>query len=93
MQLRLEGINKLKDYFIAEIREREIISKTLSQYIAAFHYVDKTLLVLSAISGGVSIASFATVAGATVASLGLVFLLEMEFQKHSKKEKKDKETK
>ena len=48
----------MKDYFIAETREREKMSKTLSKYIAAFDYVDKTLLVLSATSGGVSIALF-----------------------------------
>ena len=40
-------------------------SETLSKYIAAFNYFEKTLLVLSsAASNGVSIASFATVIGA-----------------------------
>ena len=39
----------MKDYFIAETR---------SKYITAFDYVDKTLLVLLATNGGVSIALF-----------------------------------
>ena len=37
------------------------MSKALSKYVAAFYYLDKTLLVLSTTSGGVSMASFATV--------------------------------
>ena len=34
-QSRLNQINEIKDYFIAEIRERELISKNLSKYIAS----------------------------------------------------------
>ena len=33
-QFRLNKINEIKDYFIAEIRERELMSKNLSKYIA-----------------------------------------------------------
>ena len=40
---------------MAEIRERETMSETLSKYIAVFDYFDIMLLVLSSISGGVSI--------------------------------------
>ena len=43
IQLRLK---KIKDYFIAEIREGEATSKGLSKYIAAFDYFDKALIVL-----------------------------------------------
>ena len=35
-QFRLNKINETKDYFIAEIRERELISRNLSKYIAPF---------------------------------------------------------
>ena len=34
------------------------MSKKLSKYIAAFDYVGKTLIVLSATSGGISLISF-----------------------------------
>ena len=34
-KFRLNEINKSKDYFNAEIRERKIMSKKLSKYIAA----------------------------------------------------------
>ena len=53
------------------------MSKYICKYIATFHYVNNTLLVLPATSGGVSIASFVTVIGATVGitstSLVLIF--------------------
>ena len=54
-QFRLRKTNEMKDYLIAEIRERETMSKGLSKYTAAFNYFDKTLIVLSATSGGISI--------------------------------------
>ena len=65
-QFRLNKINEIKDYFIAEIRETELMSKNLSQYIASFEYFDKSLIVLSVATGSISIASFATVNGAPV---------------------------
>ena len=37
------------------------MSKKLNKYIAAFDYIDKTLIVLSATSGGVSTISFTRV--------------------------------
>ena len=35
-QFRLKKINEIKDYFIAEVKERESMSKNLSKYIASF---------------------------------------------------------
>ena len=57
---RLNKINKINDYLMAKILKRETLSKTLSKYVAAFDYFDKTLLLLPATSGGVPIASFVT---------------------------------
>ena len=55
------------------------MSKKLSKYIAAFNYIDKTLIVLFASSGGISIISHASVAeipvGLASASFTLVFSL------------------
>ena len=65
-KFRLNEINKIKDYFNAEIQERKIISKKLSKYIAAFDYFDKALVVLSATSGGISVISFVSVIGGPV---------------------------
>ena len=65
-QFRLNKIKKIKDYFIAEIKKRELVSKRLTKYIASFDYFDKSLIVLSATSSSISIASFATVIGMPV---------------------------
>ena len=55
------------------------MSKKLGKYIAAFDYIDRTLIVLSATSGGVFIISLASVIGIPVwiarASFPLVFPL------------------
>ena len=45
-QFGLKKINEIKDYFLAEIRERELISKNISKYIASLGYFDKSLNVL-----------------------------------------------
>ena len=43
-QFRLNEIKEINDYFIAEIRERELMSKELTKYIASFDYFDKSLM-------------------------------------------------
>ena len=74
-QFRLNKINEIKDYFVAEIKERELMSKRLSKYIASFDYFDKSLIVLSVTTGSISIASFATVIGAPVGIISASFSL------------------
>ena len=84
-QFRLNEVNEIKDYFIADIRERELMSKNLSKYIASFEYLDKSLIVLSVATGSISIASFATVIGAPAgiigASCGFTFSITSGFVK------------
>ena len=65
-QFRLNKINEIKNYFVAEIKERELMSKRLSKYIASFDYFDKSLIVLSVTTGSISIESFAAIIGAPV---------------------------
>ena len=99
-QFRLNKINEIKDYFVAEIKERELMSKRLSKYIASFDYFDKSLIVLSVATGSISIASFATVIGAPAgiigASCGFTFSITSGFVKkvletiRNKKEKHNK---
>ena len=62
-KFRLNEINEIKDYFNSEIQERKIVGKKTRKNIAAFDYIDKTLIVLSATSGGISIMSFTSVIG------------------------------
>ena len=92
---RLNKINEIKYYFIAEIKERELMSKRLSKYIALCDYFDKSLIVLSATGGSVSIASFATVirtpVGIASASLSLAFSLSTGIVNKLLKTTRDKE--
>ena len=60
---RLDEINKIKDYFNAEIKERKYIIRKISKYIVAFDYADKVFITLSASFVTLSIASYATVVG------------------------------
>ena len=57
-QFRLNKINEIEEYFIAEIKQRKLMSKKLSKYISFFDYFDQSLIVLSLTSGGVSIVYF-----------------------------------
>ena len=74
---RLNNINKIKDYFVAEIKEIPLISKRLSKYIASFDFFDKSVIVLSVTTGGISIGSFVTVIGAPVGIASARFSLEI----------------
>ena len=99
-KFRLDEISKIENYFIEEINQRKSCSKKLSKYIAAFDYIDKILIVLSATTGGVSIISFTSIVGASVgipsASLPLIFSLATGIVKkllnitRNKKKKHDK---
>ena len=90
-QLRLNKVNKIKDYFGAEIKEKELMSKRLSKYTASF--------VLFVTTGNISIASFATVIGAPVgkasASFSLAFSISTgivkKLLKTTKKKKEEEE--
>ena len=42
---RLNKINEIKDYFIEEIKERELMSKRPSKYFSSFDFFDKPLIV------------------------------------------------
>ena len=78
-KFRLDEINKIKDYFEFEIKERETMSKKLSKFVVSLEYMDKILIALSATSGGLSIISHLSVtgiyAGIISSSFNLVFSL------------------
>ena len=96
-QFRLNKINENIDYFIADIKESELMSIRRSKYITSFNYFDKYLIVLSATGGSISIASFAKVIGAPVgiasASFSLAFLLSTGLEKNLLKTRRNKKKK
>ena len=92
-EFRLNKINEIKDYFVAEIKERELMSKRLSNYIASFDYFDKSLIVLSVTTGSISIASFTAVIGAPGASGILSFFRNRKKVVKATRNKKKKHNK
>ena len=94
---RIDEINKIRDYFNNEIKERKDIIKKLNKYLASFDYLDKIFITLSASFGTLSIASYTSVvgipAGITGASLTLVFTIGMGISKSLLKVTKNRKKK
>ena len=63
-KFRLSEIIAIENYFYNEINERKSYIRKLNKYITIFEYIDKILIILRATSGGVSIISFTSIAGA-----------------------------
>ena len=76
---RLDEINKIRDYFNNEIKERKDIIKKLNKYLVSFDYLGKIFIALSASFGTLSIASYVSVvgtpAGIAGSSLTLIFTI------------------
>ena len=76
---RLDEINKIRDYFKNEIKERKDIIKKLNKYLVSFDYLDKIFIALSVSFGTLIRASYASVvctpAGIAGSSLTLIFTI------------------
>ena len=66
----LDEINKIKEHFDNEIKERKDIIKKLNKYLVSFDYLDKIFITLSASFGTLSIPSYAAVVGIPVGIAG-----------------------
>ena len=75
IKFRLYEIKNFENYFINEINETKSCGKKLNKFIAIFDYIDKILIVLSAITGGMSIISLTNVIGAPVGIASVSFTL------------------
>ena len=90
-------LDKMRDYFNNEIKERKDITKKLNKYLVSFDYLDKIFISLSASFGTLSIALQATVigipTGITGASLTLILTIGTGINKSllkvTKKEKRN----
>ena len=82
---RLDEINKKRNYFNNEIKERKDIIKKLNKYLVSFDYLDKIFIALPASFGTLSIASYAsvvgTLAGIAGSSLTLIFTISTGISK------------
>ena len=94
---RLDEINKIRDYFNNEFKERKDIIKKLNKYLVSFHYLDKMFITQSVSFGTLSIASYASVVGTPVgiagSSLTLVFTIGTGISKSLLKVTKKRKTK
>ena len=53
-QFRLNKINEIKDFILAEIRERELISKNIRKYIASLDFIKHCQMHSKTLCGRVS---------------------------------------
>ena len=94
---RLDEINKIRDYFNNEFKERKDIIKKINKYIVSFDYLDKIFIALSASFGTLSIASYASVvgtpAGVAGSSLTLIFTIGTGISKSLLKVTKERKKK
>ena len=67
---RLDEINKIKEYFDNEIKERKDMIKKLNKYLVSFDYLDKIFITLLASFRTLSMASYVTVVGLPVSIAG-----------------------
>ena len=67
---RLDEMNKIKEYFDNEIKERKDRIKKLNKYLVSFDYLDKIFITLSASFSMLSIASYTAVVGIPVGIAG-----------------------
>ena len=74
-KFRLDEINEIENYFIEEINQRKSCSQKLNKYVTTFDYIDQILIVLSAITGGVSIISLTVIIRAPVEIASVSFTL------------------
>ena len=89
-KFRLSEIIGIENYFHQEINQRKLCSKKLNEYVNAFDYIDKILIVLSATSSGVSIISFTSVVGAPAGIASARFTLIFSLTKITEYNKKQK---
>ena len=74
-KFRLYEIKKIENCFTNDINQQKGYSKKLKKYVTIFDYIDKILIVLSAITGGISIVSFTTGIRAPVGIVSTSFTL------------------
>ena len=75
IKLRLYEIKNIENYFINEINERKSYSKKLNTYVTIFDYIDKTLIISSVTTSGISIISSTSVIGTSVGIVSAGFTL------------------
>ena len=65
-EFRLKKIDEIRNYLIEEINRNELLSKKHENVFRVFNYIDQSLIVISTITGCVSISAFASLVGISI---------------------------
>ena len=65
-EFRLEKIDEIRNYLFEEINQNKLMSKKHKKSCKVLNYIDHLLIVISAITGCVSISSFASLVGVPI---------------------------
>ena len=74
-EFRLKNIDEVRNYFIEVIKQNELVSKKLKKACRFFNYIEHLIILISTVSGYVSISAFASLVGIpignTISAIGL----------------------
>ena len=75
-EFRLKNIDEVRNYFIEVIKQNELVSKKHKKACRFFNYIEHLIiLIISTVSGHVSISAFASLVGIpignTISAIGL----------------------
>ena len=74
-EFRLKYIDEVRNYFIEVIKQNELVSKKHKKACRFFNYIEHLIILISTVSGYVSISAFASLVGIpignTISAIGL----------------------
>ena len=74
-EFRLKNIDEVRNYFIEVIKQNELVSKKHKKACRFFNYIEHLIILISTVSGYVSISAFASLVGIpignTIYAIGL----------------------
>ena len=73
----MKKIDEIRNYLIEEINRNELLSKKHENVFRVFNYTDQSLIVISTITGCVSISAFASLVGIPVGITSFVIGLKV----------------
>ena len=77
-EFRLKKVNEIKNYLTEEINQNKLMRKKHKKFCRALNYIDHSLIVVSTITGYVSLSAFASLVGIpiviTSSAIGLKFV-------------------
>ena len=76
-EFRLKKIDEIRNYLIEEINQNELLSKKHENVFRVFNYTDQSLIVISTITGCVSISAFASLVGIPIGITSSAIVLKI----------------